>query len=85
MQAWGTRACYPYVPVWLMHCAAYGFELLGRMTGKAPLATRQNIASTVWDREFSVSKAANDLGYVQAVDFAGGIHETVTWYKSLLR
>lgn len=82
MKAWGTRACYPYVPVWLMYCAAYGFELLGKMTGKAPLATRQNIASTVWDREFSVSKAADDLGYAQSVDFTNGVNETVTWYKS---
>ncbi len=85
MTAWGARACYPYVPVWLMYCAASGFELLGRMAGKAPLATRQNIASTVWDREFSISKAANDLGYAQSVDFEAGINETVAWYKTQLQ
>jgi nucleoside-diphosphate-sugar epimerase len=84
MQAWGTRAFYPYVPVWFMYCVAFGFELRGRITGKAPVVTRRNIASTVWDREFSISKAKQELGYVQTVDFIEGINETVNWYKALL-
>jgi len=25
LNVWGTRACYPYVPVWLMYCAAFAF------------------------------------------------------------
>ncbi len=81
MDAWGERAIYPYVPVWLMVAAAWAFEILGRLTGKAPLATRRNIASTVWDREFSIEKAKHDLGYQPKVDFKDGIRQTVEWFK----
>ncbi|NQU41748.1 NAD-dependent epimerase/dehydratase family protein [bacterium] len=83
MEAWGTQAAYPYVPAWAMYTAAWVFETIGRLTGKAPLATRRNIASTAWDREFSIEKAKNDLGYEPSVPFREGILETVEWFKTL--
>ncbi len=81
MEGWGESAPYPYVPVWLMMTAAWGFELLGKLTGKAPMATRRNIANTVYDREFSIEKARRDLGYEPAVDLHEGCVETVRWFK----
>ena len=83
VNAWGTRSCYPYVPVSLMFAAALFFEIVGRFSGRAPLVTRRNIASTVWDREFSIHKAEQELGYKQTVQFVEGINETVNWYKTL--
>ncbi len=64
-----------------MMTAAWGFELLGKLTGKAPMATRRNIANTVYDREFSIEKARRDLGYEPAVDLHDGCVETVRWFK----
>jgi nucleoside-diphosphate-sugar epimerase len=81
MEGWGESAFYPYVPVWFMLSAAWGFELLGKITGKAPMATRRNIANTVYDREFSIEKARRDLGYEPAVELREGCMETVRWFK----
>lgn len=83
MEGWGTKAAYPHVPVWFMFAAAWCFELLGKVTGKAPLATRRNIANTVYDREFSIEKARRDLRYEPAVDLRMGCVETVRWLKEL--
>jgi nucleoside-diphosphate-sugar epimerase len=81
-EAWGGRPFHPYVPVWLMYLFAYLFEAYAKISGKAPLATRRNIANTVWDREFSIEKAKRELGYEPLVDFSKGISETINWYKS---
>jgi len=83
MEAWGTRAVYPYVPVWFMLFAAWCFEMLAKVTGTVPAATRRNIASTVWDREFSIEKARRDLQFDPRVSFRDGISETVEWFKSI--
>ena len=84
MEAWGTKALYPYVPVWLMYCLAYCFEVIARLKGTAPVVTRRNIASTVWDREFSIDKARTELGYNPQVRCKDGISETVGWFKQLI-
>ena len=81
MEAWGTKAIYPYVPVWFMFFVAWCFELLAELNGKAPIATTQNVASTVWDRQFSIEKAKRELGYVPNINFRDGIFETVNWFK----
>lgn len=82
MEAWGTKAIYPYVPVWFMFFIAWYFELIARLSGKAPIATRQNVDSTVWDRQFSIEKARRELGYSQNINFHEGIFETINWYKN---
>ncbi len=81
MEGWGETAAYPYVPVWFMYSAAWAFELLGKVTGKAPIATRRNIANTVYDRVFSIEKARRELGYEPSVDLHDGCVETVRWFK----
>lgn len=81
MEGWAEKAAYPYVPAPVMFAAAWGFEVLGRLTGRAPLATRRNIANTVFDRVFSIEKARRELGYQPAVDLHEGVVETVRWFK----
>ena len=81
MEGWDEQALYPYVPVSLMYAAAWVFEVLGTITGKAPMATRRNIANTVYDREFSIEAARRDLGYEPAVDPHDGAVATVRWFK----
>lgn len=81
MSAWGRRALYPYVPVWTMNALAGAFEWWAGLRGTTPVATRRNIASTAWDREFSIAKACRDLGYEPTVSFEQGIAETVSWFK----
>ena len=82
MEAWGTKAIYPYVPVKAMFFIAWCFELLAKLNGKAPIATRQNVYSTVWDRQFSIGKAKRELGYTPNINFREGIFETVNWFKN---
>ena len=82
MEAWGTTSIYPYVPLRFMLFLAWCFELLAKLNGKPPIATRQNIASTVWDRQFSIEKAKRELGYTPNVNFREGIFETVNWFKN---
>jgi nucleoside-diphosphate-sugar epimerase len=81
MEGWGQKAMYPYVPAWVMFAGAWVFELIGKLTGTAPVATRRNIANTVYDREFSIAKARRDLGYEPSVDLHDGCVETVRWFK----
>ena len=82
IEAWGEKALYPYVPVRVMFFVAGCFEIIAKLTGKAPVATRQNIASTVWDRVFSIEKAKRELGYTPSIHFREGILETVNWFKN---
>jgi nucleoside-diphosphate-sugar epimerase len=81
MGAWGQRALYPYVPVWAMSGLAGALEWWAALRGTTPIATRRNIASTAWDREFAIEKARRDLGYEPAMSFERGIAETVAWFK----
>ena len=84
MEAWDSRAFYPYFPVWFMLFLAWGIELFAKMTGSTPIVTRSNISNTIWDREFSIKKACSELGYEPSISFADGINETVDWYRKLL-
>ena len=82
VEAWGTKPVYPYVPVWFMFFVAWCFELIAKLNGKEPIATRQNVASTVWDRQFSIEKAKRELQYAPNIAFREGIFETVNWFKN---
>jgi nucleoside-diphosphate-sugar epimerase len=81
LAAWGTRAPYPYVPVWAVSGLAGLFEWWAKLSNTTPIATRRNIASMAWDRAFSIEKARRELGYEPEVDFEQGIAETLAWFK----
>lgn len=81
IDACGVRPFYPWVPAFAMYGVAYASELYARLTNTAPKVTVRNVASTLWDREFSIEKARRDLGYEPAVSFEEGVSETVAWLK----
>lgn len=78
----GLRRPYPYLPLWLALAGALGVELLARVTGRTPPVTRRNIASTVANRVFDISKARAQLGYRPQVTLEEGIAETVAWFRA---
>ncbi len=82
LKAWGVWVPHPFVPVSVMLAVAAGFERWAQLRGTTPIATRQNIRSTVYDREFSIAKARDHLGYEPQVSFEEGITETVEWFKA---
>ena len=82
LRAWGVWVPHPFVPVRVMLAVAAGFERWAQVRGSIPVATRQNIRSTVYDREFSIAKARNHLGYEPQMSFEEGIRETVEWFQS---
>ncbi len=81
MRGWGSWAPYPYIPRLAMLAIALFFENFAKLSGGTPMATRQNIANTIFDREFSIAKASKDFGYEPKVTFEDGIRETVAWFK----
>lgn len=77
MEGWTETAPYPYVPTWFMCSAATVLELAAMLAGRVPLATRRNIANTVYDREFSIAKAERDLLWHPVVPLREGVIGTV--------
>ncbi len=49
-------------------------------TAPGELFTARNVANTVYDREFSIAKARDHLGYEPQVELAHGVAETVQWF-----
>ena len=82
IEASGIRRPFLYVPAWAMYAAAWGAQTLAGLRGPPPVVTVRNIASTVWDREFSIEKARRELGYEPQVDIREGIHEMIRWLQS---
>jgi len=81
LRAYGVSRHYWYVPKALMYVGAWMAELVARVRGRPPIVTVRNIASTVWDREFSIEKARRELGYEPQMGIAEGIAETVKWFQ----
>ena len=80
--ALGTSPPYPYLPAWVAFAGAWATERLARITGRVPIVTRRNIASTIADRVFSIEKAQRQLGFNPQVSIEEAVHETVRWYQS---
>jgi nucleoside-diphosphate-sugar epimerase len=69
-----------------MYSAATVLELAATLAGRVPLATRRNIANTVYDREFSTAKAERELLWHPLVPLREGVIGTVRsfiWRASL--
>lgn len=78
----GVWRPYLYVPRWLALIGAGALEQIAKLTGRPPLVTRRNIASTIASRVFDITRAREELGYDPAVPFERGIPETVAWYRA---
>ena len=82
LAACGLKRPYWYVPAWAMYLGAWFLQNVALVLGKAPVVSVRNVASTVYDREFSIDKARRDLGYEPEVDIGAGIEEMVRWLES---
>jgi nucleoside-diphosphate-sugar epimerase len=82
MEGWGESAPYPYVPTWLMYAAASALELAAWITGCVPVATRRNIANTVYDRQFSIAKAERDFHWRPLEPLRESVIETVRSFET---
>ncbi len=80
--ALGSSPRYPYLPIWLAFAGAWAAEALARITGRAPIVTRRNIASTVADRVFSIEKAKRQLGFAPRASLKEAVRESVAWYRT---
>lgn len=81
MKSIGKKSPYIFVPAWMALSGARFVEWFSPKIGKEPIATYNNIKSTVIDRTFDISKAKKELGYSVKIPFEKGIDETIKWYK----
>ncbi|OQX07316.1 MAG: hypothetical protein BWK76_25000 [Desulfobulbaceae bacterium A2] len=86
-----VRVFTPHLPVPLALTIGFGFELLSKLlpfypflipqTGRPPFS-RKTVAWTSQSRLFvDQTKARRELGYEPRYDLAGGIRETIAWYR----
>jgi len=67
------------VPYWLAYSAAFGAELAARISGHAPLATRDSVRMSRKKMYFSSAKAERDLGY-RPRPARAAIADAVAWF-----
>jgi nucleoside-diphosphate-sugar epimerase len=60
---------------------AFGFEVLGRVSGLRPPLSQAGVAFFGEDRLFSWQRAHEELGYTPEYDLAAGVARTVAWYR----
>ena len=72
----------PIIPESLVFISVSILEAFSKILNRPPVATRQNIKSTIANRIFSIEKAKRELGYQASVNLETGINDTISWYKS---
>lgn len=69
------------IPKFIGVIAAFVFETLSNVTGKAPFISRSKIEFLTVDHGTDISKARQELGYQPQYPFQKGIQLTIDWYK----
>jgi dihydroflavonol-4-reductase len=69
------------VPYWLAYPAAIAAELAARITGHAPLATRDSVRMSRKKMYFTSAKAERELGY-RSRPARAAIADGVAWFKA---
>lgn len=70
--------------------AGFGMEIVYQSAAKlhlipanqSPWLTRDKVTNVCSHRDFSIQKAARELGYQPRVDFAAGLAFTIDWMKA---
>lgn len=76
----GVQKQMMHVPVFILSIAAASFEGWSKLSGKAPLITRQWLKRFMYDWNVSADKAKRELAY-EPVTLESGLFETVKWLK----
>lgn len=69
------------IPERIMILLAFLYERLMILLKHRPIVTKRNIEMTINDRVYNISKAEEELGYVNNVSMKDGIKRTIEWYK----
>jgi dihydroflavonol-4-reductase len=69
------------VPYWLAYPAAVGGELAARITGRAPLATRDSVRMSRKKMYFTSAKAERELGY-RPRPARAALADAVAWFRA---
>jgi len=81
-EALGTWTVRLAVPRWAMMGIARGAEAFGRVTGSAPLLTREKLREiSAGNWVCSSAKIRERLGWAPRVPLARGIRSTADWYR----
>lgn len=73
-----------HLPIGLAYRVAFGFELIGKATGKkqTPKLTRHALSVFVRRTHFSAEKAQRDLGWRPRISTREGVERTAKWLKT---
>lgn len=70
------------VPYGLQYMIAWASEMFGRMTGQAPLVSRQHVvAARKYCWLYDSSKIEKELGFRASMDMRAVIRKTIDWYR----
>ena len=70
-----------YIPRWLAQIIALISETTAKMSGKAPLFSRDKARELTAEWRLDVSKARDQLDFETAVDFEHGAKIAIDWYR----
>jgi nucleoside-diphosphate-sugar epimerase len=80
--ALGKRPLYVALPQVILRCAAWGSEVVERMTGNAAMLTRERLLQ--WTAPYwtiSDERARRELGYAHEHELFPGMADTAAWYR----
>jgi len=70
------------VPRFIASLGAAGLEIVGGLTHRPIPLSRTGVAFFSEDRQFSIAKAQQELGYRPQIDLEEGVRRTVAWYRA---
>lgn len=80
----GKRPLYIALPNVILRCAAWGSEVVERITGNAAMLTRERLLQ--WTAPYwtiSDERARRELGYTHQYELLPGMAETAAWYRQV--
>jgi nucleoside-diphosphate-sugar epimerase len=80
-QACGVRTVPLYLPGPVFRATALFSELLFGLVGAAPMLTREKAREMLASWEVTTHKAKDEIGYESKIPFAGGVAQTLSWYR----
>jgi len=76
-----VKARFLRIPPWVSWCAGLGMELMGKLSGRAPLLTREKVRDLRQTWLGSIEKASAVAGFEPKRPVRDGLRETMAWYR----